>query len=53
MKELFTLGELYVSDFLKDGESPPDPVEMKLMLDENGSVRLEKSAPPSSMYGKY
>jgi hypothetical protein len=53
MKELFTLGELYVSDFLKDGETPPSKVEMKMMLDENGSVRLEKSAPLSSMYGKY
>jgi len=54
MKELFTLGELFVSDFLKDGESPRGGrVEMKLLLDENGSVRLEKSAPLDTMYGKY
>ena len=54
MKELFTLGELFVSDFLKDGESPRGGrVEMKLLLDENGAVRLEQSAPLDTMYGKY
>lgn len=54
MKELFTLGELFVSDFLKDDESPRGGrVEMKLLLDENGAVRLEKSAPLDTMYGKY
>ena len=54
MKELFTLGELFVSDFLKDDESPRGGrVEMKLLLDENGSVRLEKAAPLDTMYGKY
>ena len=52
MKELFSLGELYVSDFLRDDESPRHPpVEMKLMLDEeSGLVRLEKSAPLNTMY---
>ncbi len=47
MKELFTLGDLYVSDFLKDGESPRGgSVEMKMMLEpETGAVRLEKIAP--------
>lgn len=55
MKELFSLGELYVSDFLNDGETPRGgKVEMKLMLDEEfGAVRLEKSAPLDTMYGKY
>lgn len=55
MKELFTLGELYVSDFLKDGELPRGgKVEMKMMFDEETScVRLEKCAPPETMYGKY
>ncbi len=53
--ELFTLGDLYVSDFLKEGEAPrAGKVEMKLMLEEaTGAVRLERSAPPDSMYGKY
>lgn len=55
MKELFTLGNLYVSDFLKDGESPRGgSVEMKMMLEpKTGSVRLENIAPLDTMYGKY
>ena len=54
MKELFTLGNLYVSDFLNEGESARGgSVEMKMMLDENGSVRLEQIAPLDTMYGKY
>lgn len=54
MQELFTLGELYVSDFLKDGEEPRGPkTELKLLLDDNGAVRLEKSAPKDTMWGKY
>lgn len=54
MKELFSLGDLYVSDFLKDGELPRGgKIEMKMMLEENGCVRLEKSAPLDTMYGKY
>ena len=54
MKELFSLGDLYVSDFLKEGESPRgNKVEMKMMLEDNGCVRLEKSAPLNTMYVKY
>jgi hypothetical protein len=55
MKELFSLGDIYVSDFIKDDESPRgDRIELKMMLDEsNGAVRLEKCAPLDSMYGKY
>jgi hypothetical protein len=54
MKELFTLGNLYVSDFLRKGESARGgSVEMKMMMDENGSVRLEQIAPLDTMYGKY
>ena len=54
MKELFTLGNLYVSDFLKEKESPRGgSVEMKMMMDENGSVRLDQIAPLDTMYGKY
>ena len=52
MTELFTLGELYVSDFINE-ESSNIKHELKLMLDDNGSVRLEKCAPLDSMYGKY
>jgi hypothetical protein len=54
MKKLFTLGDLYVSDFLKDNESPRGQrTEMKMMLEDSGAVRLEKSAPLDTMYGKY
>jgi hypothetical protein len=55
MKELFNLGNLYVSDFLKEGETPRGgQVEMKMMLEENtGSVRLETTADLDTMYGKY
>lgn len=54
MKELFSLGKIYPSDFLKDGEKPRcEPVEMKLMLTDDGLVRLEKTAPKEAMYGKY
>jgi hypothetical protein len=54
MRELFTLGDLYVSDFLKENETPRGGrVEMKLMMDDNGAVRLEKTAPLDTMFGKY
>jgi hypothetical protein len=55
MTELFTLGDLYVSDFIKDDESPRGPRnEMKLILeDSTGCVRLEKCAPLDTMFGKY
>lgn len=54
MKELFSLGDLYVSDFLKPSEMPRhNKVEMKLMLDDNEAVRLETPAPCETMYGKY
>ena len=53
MKELFTLGKMCVSDFLKDDESSDKKYELKLMLDSNGAVRLNECAPLDSMYGKY
>jgi NDP-4-keto-2,6-dideoxyhexose 3-C-methyltransferase len=54
MRELFTLGELYVSDFIKDGEiSRCGEVEMKMMMNDDGSVRLEKIPDLHTMYGKY
>lgn len=53
-KPLFSLGELFVSDFLKPDEEPRSGrVEMKLMLEDTGAARLEKSAPLDTMYGKY
>jgi hypothetical protein len=55
MIELFTLGDLYVSDFIVEHGSPRGgKIEMKMILEkETGAVRLEKCAPLESMYGKY
>lgn len=54
MKELFSLGELYPSDFLKDGEEPRSPkVELKLVMEDNGLVHLEKMAHSDVLWGKY
>lgn len=55
MMDLFSLGDLYVSDFLAPGEEPRcAPVELKLQMDEEtGAVRLETPTDPSFMYGKY
>jgi hypothetical protein len=55
MKKLFSLGDLYVSDFLKENEkNRGGKVDMTLMLDEEtGLVRLEQAAPLDTMYGKY
>ena len=54
MKKLFTLGSLYVSDFIKNDEVPRgDKIELKLFMTDDGNVRLEKCAPLDTMYGKY
>ena len=54
MKELFSLGELYVSDFIRDGEEPRGGKhDLKLVLTEDGNVRLEKTVPVEKMFGKY
>lgn len=54
MKELFNLGDLYVSDFIKCDELPRgEKTELKLLMTNDGNVRLEKSAPLDTMYGKY
>jgi hypothetical protein len=54
MRELFTLGELHVSDFLAKDQTPSPKVEMKMVMDESiGAARLEKCAPLNTMYGRY
>lgn len=56
MKELFSLGDIYVSDFLNknDVAHPEMKVELKMMYDDSThEVRLENCAPLSSMYGRY
>lgn len=53
-KELFSLGEIYPSDFLAEGQEPTtEKVELKLIMDDDGLVRLEKVVPMNKMYGKY
>jgi 2-polyprenyl-3-methyl-5-hydroxy-6-metoxy-1,4-benzoquinol methylase len=54
-KELFSLGKLYVSDFIQEGEVPrAGKHDMTLVIDERyGAVRLKESTPIHSMFGKY
>lgn len=53
--EILSLGELYVSDFLTEGqEHQSNKSEMKLMLSkESGLLQLENIVDPDIMYGKY
>ena len=52
--ELFSLGAIYPSDFLRPDEQPRcEPIELKLMMEDNGLVHLEKTAPKDVMWGKY
>ena len=55
MPELFSLGRLYPSDFLKPDEQPRcEPVELKLMFDEESSrVHLAETADDEFMWGRY
>jgi hypothetical protein len=54
-KDLFTLGELYVSDFVAEGDLPRGgKTELKMVLDtDDSTVRLDKVHPSEDMYGKY
>lgn len=52
--ELFSLGKIYPSDFLKPNEQPRcEPIELKLVMEENGLVHLSETAPKEVMWGKY
>lgn len=52
--ELFSLGKLYPSDFLHLGQEPRcDPVDLTLIRDSKGLVRLKEIAPKEAMYGRY
>ena len=54
LKPLFTLGNLYVSDFIKPESLPRDiPYELNMVMDDHGCVRLDKVAPLNIMYGRY
>lgn len=54
MKELFTLGNIYVSDFILEGEVPSrGKADLQLILDEDGAVRLSYLPALDYMFGKY
>ncbi len=56
LTELFTLGELYISDFIPREGKPrmKNKVELKLMLaPKSGLVQLAHTAPFDEMYGEY
>jgi SAM-dependent methyltransferase len=54
-KELFSLGDVYVSDFMKDGQEPRGPKSpLTLVLEEStGAVRLTEVPDGDVMYGQY
>lgn len=53
-KDLFSLGEIYVSNFIEKNHCPKsEPKELKLVLDNDGFVRLDEVAPLNIMYGQY
>lgn len=55
MRKLFSLGDLYVSDFIKENEiARAGKHDLSLIIDERyGAARLEKCTPIHSMFGKY
>ncbi len=53
IKGLFTLGNLYISDFLRPGQSAKEKHELALFMDDDGAVRLQDHIPVNKMFGKY
>lgn len=55
MIPLFSLGPIWVSDFLKDGEQPRGQHhELELVMEEDTrAVRLKTTVPLDTMFGKY
>lgn len=53
--ELFSLGEIFISDFLRNGEQPRGGKhELKLVMEEDTrAVRLATTAPLATMFGEY
>lgn len=53
--ELFSLGSLYISDFISDSQKPrAGRYGLDLIFDQDrGAVRLKNAVPPELMYGKY
>ena len=54
LKEVFNLGNLYVSNFVKKTTKDNIKEEMKLMFcEESKLLQFEKNAPSGAMFGKY
>ncbi len=52
-KTIFSLGKIYPSDFLKPDEQPRcEPVELKLIMEEDGFTHLSEMAPYDAMWGE-
>jgi len=54
-KEVFSLGNIYMSDFLTENEQPrAGECELKLKLcEKSGLLQLEDTIPQEKMYGRY
>jgi len=51
---MFSLGDLYLNNFLAPGELPGERHELSLIMDEScGAARLEHPVDNSKMFGKY
>lgn len=52
---IFSLGQLYVSDFIKMNQEPrAGQHDMSIVIDDRyGAVRLKEAVPINSMFGKY
>ena len=54
MENIFSLGSLYISDFVENMEHHPEKYELSLVYDEHRDVvKLESPSPKNMMYGDY
>jgi len=54
LEELFSLGDLYMSDFIDDRSPHPTKVPLTLALDsKSGLLQLKHTAPSEAMYEQY
>lgn len=53
MTPLFSLGQLYPSDFLAEGEAPrSEPYDLTLVMDDDGVVQLAEQPPAELLWGE-
>lgn len=53
MKKIFSLGDFYVSDFVKEQNPLKKKYELDICLDENGTAKMSSQPPAEDMWGKY